>query len=123
MSATPDSKRIGGTTLGQLDGLELLAHDLLCLEPIAGLALERRGIAYPLPERLIVVQVPLDGLAQRRVDDVLGVDDGQGRHEARQKQQRYALVHTDHLPDGSRTADFSGGPPRRQKTSGSMVSW
>ncbi len=67
------------------------ARDLLGFEPVTGLALEERGITGPSAERLIVIQVPFDGLAQPRVHDILGVD-GRGRHEpARQKQQRDAL--------------------------------
>ena len=49
----------------ELDGLELLARDLLRLEPVAGLALEQRGIARPSAERLIVARCRSTGSPSR----------------------------------------------------------
>ena len=85
MSATPDSKRIARHEVGELDGLELLAHHLLRFQPVAVFAFELRRIACPRAIGLIVVEVALDGLADRRVDDVRGRDARSGQESVRQQ--------------------------------------
>ena len=99
MSATPDSKRIGGTTFRQLDGLELLARDLLRLEPIAGLGLEQRQGRAPTAERLIARTGAARRLRRAATSDVTA--------RGRPRRQRAphdssraddALAHTVHLP-------------------------
>ncbi len=110
----------------QLDGFELLRDHLPGLQPIAPLAFVQRLLLRPLTEGLVGGQVPLDRLA-RLVLVGLGVAP-EGAHrepdeQEREEQRRNAArLHAVHLPPGARTPACLGGPPRRQKISGSMVS-
>jgi hypothetical protein len=74
-----------GNEVGELDGLELLARHLLCFQPVAPLALELRRIACPLAVGLVVIEVALDGLADRRVDDLCGRNARRGQESVRKQ--------------------------------------
>ena len=57
--------------VGELDGLECFAGNLLHLELVARFALEQRRVLHPLGHGLLARQVPLHGLAERNLLDVL----------------------------------------------------
>ena len=86
MSATPDAKRIGGTTFLSFTIFAVLGEDLALLEPVAGLGLESPRIARPLHERLVGRELALAGLAGRSFVDLLRLRD-QRRGEAEPEQR------------------------------------
>ena len=106
---------------GELDGLEFLAGDFPGLETVPERLLEGVGVVRPLPEGLVVGQVPLNRLADRHVPDVVGAHGGRRKRRAG-KQQQNSPDHGDPLSEASRTTAGPGGAPRRQNTSFSIVS-
>jgi hypothetical protein len=74
MSATPDSKWIGGTMSVSLTVSSSSPTTCWVSSRSPGLGFELSRIARPGSERLIVVEVAFDRLADSLVDDVSGVD-------------------------------------------------
>ena len=65
MFATPDSKRIGGMTFGQLDRFNLLGEHGLHTQLVARIGVDPLSVVGPLGHSLFVRQVPFDGFAER----------------------------------------------------------
>ena len=79
-------------------------------------------VVRPFPECLVAGQMPLDRLARLGRVDLTGARRG-GHHKDPTISGSWRwLAHTVHLLSGTRTSGRFGGAPRRQKTSGSMVS-
>lgn len=105
---------------GELHHLPLLCEDLPLLQPVSRLGLEPLRVDRPGRERLAARQVSLDGLAGGDLGHLLGR--GERSDQQRNQEQQVSLAsHAAHPPAG-RSAGRSGGPPRRQNTSGSIVS-
>ena len=78
----------------------------------------------PLRERAVARQVPLDGLAARRLAQQLRVRGGAREHRAEQRARhsRHHALERLHGPSPLRRSRASVGSPRRQNTSGSIAS-
>ena len=97
----------------ELDRVRLQGEHVSLLELVSRLAFEQLRIASPERARWVARHVPLDRLAERGLHDFLGRSDRRHQEEPRQNQAS-TIHHGHHL--------FSGGAPRRQNTSGSIVS-
>ncbi|MGA0027073.1 MAG: hypothetical protein ACO3IJ_06325 [Steroidobacteraceae bacterium] len=104
----------GRDDVAQLDGLDFLALDLLDLQPVAALLAQERRVQGPFLQGLAVGHVPLG-----RMTNDLGLH----RRGLRQLGQRGPQPGQEGgFDDHGRTSPRLTGPPRRQNTSGSMVS-
>ena len=104
--------------VGELDRFDLVLERLAQLDAIALDRVDAIGVLDPLRDAAVERQVTLGRLADFGLVDVLGHDGRGGQHEAEQQQ---ALQ----FPEGvhsSTSRGSSGGPPRRQNTSGSTTS-
>jgi hypothetical protein len=106
----------------QLDGVEFLADHLLDLQTIAPFAVEQIRVLGPFPQWQVGGEMPLDRLARLVLLDLSGERRDGHQEEPGNQQQMEVLAHTVHLPSAAPVLGRPGGPPRRQKISGSMVS-
>ena len=106
----------------ELDRLELLGRDLLHLEAVAGARVEEIRIVHPLRRLDLAGQVPLDGLAARRLAQQLRLGGASPHASAAANEacaNRCCALHS-RFP--LRRSRASVGSPRRQNTSGSIAS-
>jgi hypothetical protein len=107
--------------VAELHDLRLGAHHLALFEPVPGIGRQHLGVARPLGEGPVAGQMPLDRLARRELDDALAARRQRGQQQPRQEQPGVSR-HRAHLRPCPLTRAGSGGPPRRQYTSRSIVS-
>ena len=102
----------------ELDRLEMLDFGLTQLDLIAGIFIDARRILHPLHQRRVRRQVSLDGLENLAALGAVGVRSH--RHDGRDDQHQFAEGLRHH--HSFLTLGVSGGPPSRQKISGSIAS-